>query len=139
MDLSACQNLEDIDIIDALYTCIWFHNLFDTLNKPQLEHVLSTIKSPVLSTISVRTHRHPGSDEWEEEKIPITRNDWTVVDALLCDMVSNIRERVKDPSWTFAMRITRFKWADDEHPPEMKEFLPDFRAIGGVVIFTSDR
>lgn len=144
LDLSACDNLMYVGIYKGLYTGLLGPYLYDPLNKHKFEHALSTIKSPKLCAITVQIHIKPAREEWEEE---ITeRHDWTHLDALLCGILLRVRERVKDPSWRFMMRITGSDQLIDgltggplgADPPTSDQFLPQFQEMGGVVELDPD-
>jgi hypothetical protein len=70
----------------------------------------------------------------------LPRNDWAVVDALLCDILTRVRERNQNPFWTFEVGITQCYFNIDGNPVgiELESFLPDFQALGGVVEYESD-
>ena len=74
-----------------------------------------------------------GDDEYyDEPRELLPRNDWSGVDVLLCDLLARVRGRAKDPLWTFEMTIKGcrlYKY----NPQGVKEFLPNFQAMGGVV------
>ena len=134
LDLSACHNIQVLQLQELLlrYALCSFH---DSDNKDRFGEMLRTINSPVLQVITVVVGMLT-IDEDEDEELP--NHDWTDVDAWLCDLLS--RMRVQYPSWTVCMRITECLMEDETTPwgVILPEFLPDFRALGGVVKFEGD-
>ena len=73
-------------------------------------------------------------DNDDYEVLP--KSDWSGVDVLLCDLLARVRGRAKDPLWTFEMRITGCRLYEC-NSQGVKEFLPNFQAMGGVVLVLS--
>jgi len=99
---------------------------------------LSTIQSPSLLTIVVpiKDHIPTGEDEDEDDNLP-PQNDWSGVDASLCDLLTRVRGRARDPLWKFEMRIMGCRLTYYHKPAHSGRFLPDFQAMGGIVLFSS--
>ncbi|KAF9646670.1 hypothetical protein BDM02DRAFT_2983653 [Thelephora ganbajun] len=135
LDLSACDNLQQIEVHDLLHSyssSCYFH---DSLDKPRFEYMLRTITSPTLCAIFVRvtTRVMMGEDEY----VVLPENDWRGVDTSLCDALVRVRAHTRNPLWTFGIRITGCVLYDDDNLPNLKMILPDFQGMGGIVLFST--
>ena len=140
LDLSACDKIQHIVVEDLLHSYLASLYYHDSFAKPQFEHMLSTIQSHTLHTISVPITAHSLMEEDEEIELP--RSDWKGVDLLLCDLLVRVRKLSLNPFWTFRIRVTGCVFDDEEDeedgvPPEAGTFLPGFQEMGGVVVFST--
>ena len=99
--------------------------------------MLSTIQSPALRIITVPITSPTLTEEDDEITLPVS--DWRGVDAMLCDLLTRVRRRTQDPLWTFKMRLTGCEISSIGLPFgfEIETPLPDFRAMGGLVVLSS--
>lgn len=137
LDLSKCEKLRTLEVCELLFA-YWACFLRDSLERHRFETMLCTIKSPALRTLCVPVERTWFKcDEIEDDMLP--ENDWTVVDALLCEVLTRVRQR--NPAWSFVVLIADCYFDRDRKPAGIwvERFLPDFRAMGGVVDYTPDR
>lgn len=128
--------MESIEVVDPVCASYVSH-LHDHIYKPLFEGMLRKIRSPALRTITVHvTKVVRGKVVHNGEILP---GDWRVVDASLCDILTSVR--VLSPSRTFEMRIMGCfpNNTGKSAGVEVESCLPDFRAMGGVVVFLLDR
>lgn len=144
LDVSRCKKLIGIEVRDVLHTYLT-HYLRDPPEKPRFEQMLRTVDSPELLAISVQCTsgwclkmRGIDDEDEEDEKDHLPKNDWSLVDELLCDVLA--RGRVKDPTWSFWIRITNYRLNSygEVQFVDLESFLPGFQARGGTVFFTRE-
>ena len=133
LDLSVCDKLQHITICDMLHSYSASCDIHDSYDKHLFERMLSTIHSPTLCTISVPVTNHIATKKGKTVILP--KSDWSGVDSLLCDLLTRIRERTQDLSWTLLIRITGCLLHGEDNPCHLEESFTDFKAMGGTVVF----
>ena len=71
----------------------------------------------------------------EDKTVVLPKSDWRGVESLLCDLLTRIRERTHDPSWTFLVRITGCFLHGRDNPSHLEGSFTDFETMGGTVVF----
>ena len=111
-------------VYDLLHPYPTPYHLRDSPTKSEFEHMLSTIRSPTLCTISVRITVH---SLMRENEASLPKSDWSGMDLSLCDSLV-CGKRAEDPLWTFKMKVTHCAFRGGDVPYGIETFLPDFQA-----------